>query len=363
MQATEFLQSTVPCLEDGPIAEAARSLVEEARALGDSGPASFARAWTVAQIFARSEQIFRSRRDPVPAFNRMLRETADVLFRLRQAGYLDLQQACSESERAEDGAVEIVTGQHYGGLFAGFSADSYWREASELLRIRLERNDVEVARLRGRSVIDVGCGGGRYACAWRSIGAEPVLGVDISPINVQDASRRASEGGLTNIEFRVGDVLDLDLEDSSFEVVFSNGVLHHTSDWKKGIAELVRILQPGGFGWLYLIESPGGLFWDSIELLRIVMQGENRDRARRSLQALNLPGNRIFYMLDHVMAPINLRLTREEIETALAECGATEILRLRRGADYDRVEQIHRRTPYAETIYGVGENRFVFSKA
>lgn len=363
MLATEYLQSTVPCLESGPIAEAARALVEEARQLGDSSGATMLRAWTVAHVFARSEEIFGSGEDPVPGFNLMLEEATDSLRSLRRSRFLELGAEASPGESSEDGAVEQVTGRHYGQLFSSFSVDSFWREARDLLRLRLERNGLDPARFEGRSAIDVGCGGGRYACAWRALAAKPVLGVDISEINIEDAQRRADEGGLSDIEFRVSDVLDLQLEDSSFDIVFSNGVLHHTSDWKRGVRELVRILRPGGFGWLYLIENPGGLFWDSIELLRMVMQKDSRESARRSLDALNLPGNRIFYMLDHVMAPINLRLTPAEIESALRDAGATAIRRLDRGADFDRVEQIHRGVPYAETIYGVGENRFVFSKA
>lgn len=362
MLATEYLQSTVPCLEEGPIAESAQAFIQEANALGQSRRAGFIRAWTVAHVFARSEAIFASYGDPVPAFNLMLVEAVDAMRLFRNAGYLELGPERSALESVEDGDVEQVTGRHYGGLFAGFSKDSFWREAQELLRVRLERNGLEPARFEGCSAIDVGCGGGRYACAWRALGAEPVHGVDISPTNIQGAAKRAAEGGLDNIEFQISDVLQLDIPDSSYDVVFSNGVLHHTSDWKKGVSELVRILRPGGFGWLYLIENPGGLFWDSIELLRIMMQRENRENARRALEALHLPGNRIFYMLDHVMAPINLRLTAGEIESALDDCGAVDIRRLNRGADFDRVEQIYRGRPHAETIYGVGENRFVFSK-
>jgi SAM-dependent methyltransferase len=146
-------------------------------------------------------------------------------------------------------------------------------------------------------------------------------------------------------------------------VVFSNGILHHTTDWKKGVRELVRVLKPGGFGFLYLIENPGGLFWDLIEILRVILKDEPKEIARAALQTLGLPANRIFYMLDHVLVPINVRLTPQEIESALAESGAVEIRRLERGTDFDRVEQIHRRAAYAAVKYGVGENRYVFSKA
>ena len=67
-------------------------------------------------------------------------------------------------------------------------------------------------------------------------------------------------------------------------------------------------------------------------------------------------------MLDHVMVPINQRLTPDAVASALAQAGASDIRRLTRGTDFDRIEQIYRQTPFATVKYGVGENRFVFSK-
>jgi len=69
------------------------------------------------------------------------------------------------------------------------------------------------------------------------------------------------------VVFEHGNVLALPFATSGFAIVFSNGVLHHTVDWEQGVKELVRVLKPGGLGWLYLIENPGGLFWDIIEVL------------------------------------------------------------------------------------------------
>lgn len=115
-------------------------------------------------------------------------------------------------------------------------------------------------------------------------------------------------------------------------------------------------------GWLYLIEKPGGLFWDVIELLRVIMTGEGREMARAALRLLGIPANRIFYMLDHVMVPINLRLSPAEIEQCLVTVGASRVRRLARGTDFDRIERIYRGEPFATVKYGVGENRYVFSK-
>lgn len=361
MTLTETDYSTAPCLESGPIAQAAQAFVEAAARLGESRSASIIRAWSVAHIFGQTEALFASGEEPISGFNRLLTGTAEIFKGLAGTGFLPGPAGPGADTNGE--SVETITGNHYGNLFKGFSQAAFWEETAKLLRIRLERNAIDLTGLEKKTLLDVGCGGGRYTAAWKSLGAGEAVGVDISAINIADAQRRVSDAGMKGVRYELGDVLQLPYPENSFDIVFSNGVLHHTRDWNKGIAELLRVLKPGGLGWLYLIENPGGLFWDSIEILRAVMRNEQHHTARTALQMVGVPGNRIFYMLDHVMVPINERLTPAQIEKSLASAGATGIRRLTRGSDFDRVEQIYLGAPYAEIKYGVGENRYVFSKA
>jgi ubiquinone/menaquinone biosynthesis C-methylase UbiE len=266
------------------------------------------------------------------------------------------------SSKEIPGRIEEVTGEHYGRLFENFSTASYWDEPARLLKLRLERNGIDLNELPRKRALDAGCGNGRYTVAWKLIGAGQAVGVDISPLNIATARRRVEQSNINGVAFEQGNTLQLPFPDNSFDIVFSNGVLHHTVDWRAGVAECVRTLKTGGLGWLYLIENPGGLFWDVIEVLRVVALGLDRNAAQSALQTLGTPANRIFYMLDHVMVPINVRLKPDEVIACLEESGATEIRRLKRGADFDRIERIHRGEPFAEIKYGVGENRFIFSK-
>jgi len=258
--------------------------------------------------------------------------------------------------------IEDSTGNHYGRLFRDFSKTAFWEEPVKLLNMRLERNGIELPRLLQMDVLDAGCGGGRYTVAWKQLGARSAMGVDISSIGISSAQHRVQDAGMHGISFKQGSVLELPFPEKSFDIVYSNGVLHHTVNWKKGISEIVRVLKPGGMGWLYLIESPGGLFWATIDVLRDLMMDEDREFARLTLKLLGIPDNRIFYMLDHVMVPINIRLMPEEIEKCLVESGATRIRRLTRGTDFDRIEKIYQDEPFAAVKYGVGENRYVFTR-
>lgn len=373
--SAELLESDfqiAPCLRSGPLSEAAASLITASRGLGETAWAQVQKAWCVPFLFNQMEAAASSGEDPAAQINRALEAMAETLRAASRTGFAqakDLHAGAENSDastregEAQSNGVAGVTGEHYGQLFRAFSRTSYWDEPARLLQERLERNGLDAAAWKGRSVLDAGCGGGRYTVAWHLLGAGSATGIDISTTGLADARARVEEAEVRNVNFDQGSVLQLPYDDNAFDVVFSNGVLHHTTDWRAGIAELVRVLAPGGLGWLYLIEEPGGFFWDIIEVLRVVTKDVDRQIARNALSLIGMPKNRIFYMLDHVMVPINVRLTPQEIEACLREAGATDVRRLERGADFDRIEQIYQGRPFARDMYGVGENRHVFSKA
>lgn len=348
-----------PCLTSGPLSRHAQALVDAADAIGTAPAAVESKARLINRLFDGMEGAFAAQSDPLPALLEVIDSATGELERAAVAG----AAVAGGRQARDDGDIAAITGEHYGRLFREFSSMSYFDEPSSLLRARLNRNDIDPARWSRCSVLDAGCGGGRYTVAWRMLGARQVVGVDLSESGIADARRRVAKAHINGVQFGPGDVLALPYDANRFAVVFSNGVLHHTVDWRAGVAELVRVLAPAGLGWLYVIENPGGYFWDVIEILRVVMRNDDREAARRALAADEVAANRIFYMLDHVMVPINIRLTPQEVEDALHQSGAIDVRRLRRGADFDRVEAIHRGDPYARDKYGVGENRYVFSKA
>lgn len=358
----EEIIAIAPCLKEGPLSQTGLNFIETALSMEESNYSTVLKTWATHYLFVSTEAAFKTSADPTPVITKTMDELT-ILF--AAAKHLDAK-FLGAAESLHGGldsieAKEAETGDHYGNLFKAFDDEHYFEEASNLLRTRLSRNGIDLNQVRNWDVLDAGCGGGRYSAAWAKLGAKSVTGLDFSEIGIQTARERTA-GKFPNVKFEMGDALDIPFSDNSFDCSFSNGVLHHTRDWKKGIHEMVRVLKPGGFGWLYLIENPGGYFWDIIEILRVLMAPIDKSLARASLRILGVPTNRIFYILDHIMVPINIRLTEQEIETCLAEAGAKDIRKLRRGTDFDRAEQIYNQAPYAEMKYGVGEQRYVFSK-
>ena len=102
--------------------------------------------------------------------------------------------------------------------------------------------------LKELSVIDIGCGAGMdLLLAAKSVGPRGrAIGVDMTEAMAEKARSSALMAGLRNVEVRIGDAMSLPLEDTSADVVISNGVLNLTPDKSVAYGEAFRILKPGG---------------------------------------------------------------------------------------------------------------------
>jgi ubiquinone/menaquinone biosynthesis C-methylase UbiE len=355
----KWISEMAPNLEGSFYEKEAIRYIEKASVLGTEPVHDLLRIISSFNVYYGKEAIEKSNADPVPLIIKLLDENTEFL-QIASQNFNDLNLS---HPRDEFDTVEHATGEHYGELFSEFDEYHYFEEPYELLLRRFERNNVPVSDFKGKKALDAGCGGGRYTIALKKLGFAEVVGVDISEVGLETCRKRLVEKGIGGVLYKEGNVLELPFGDATFDFVFSNGVLHHTKDMVKGIHELLRVLKPMGQGFLYLIETPGGLYWDVIEILRCVLRKVDFSYARTVFNLLGVPGNRRFFILDHIMAPINIRSTSEQIEGILKDAGSKNIRRLTRGTDFDRIEKIYNKVPYSDIKYGVGENRYFFDKS
>jgi SAM-dependent methyltransferase len=86
----------------------------------------------------------------------------------------------------------------------------------------------------------------------RHFGVREYVGIDHSTASLAVARELATEIGLANATLVEGDLFKIPYDSDSFDIVISQGVLHHTSEPYRGFQELVRICKPGGFVNIYL---------------------------------------------------------------------------------------------------------------
>jgi arsenite methyltransferase len=110
-------------------------------------------------------------------------------------------------------------------------------------------NPVALASLeKGETVLDLGSGAG-FDCflAAQKVGAKgKVIGVDMTPEMLDKARENARKGKYKNVEFRLGEIENLPVADSSVDVIISNCVINLSTDKSRVFAEAFRALKPGG---------------------------------------------------------------------------------------------------------------------
>jgi arsenite methyltransferase len=110
-------------------------------------------------------------------------------------------------------------------------------------------NPTAIAELKkGEVVLDLGSGAG-FDCFLAAIKVGPkgkVIGVDMTEEMIKKAKENTIKYGYKNVEFKLGDIEDLPIEDESVDVVISNCVINLAPDKLKVFKEAYRVLKKGG---------------------------------------------------------------------------------------------------------------------
>jgi arsenite methyltransferase len=122
----------------------------------------------------------------------------------------------------------------------------------------------------GDTVVDLGSGAGNDLFIARAETGEKgkLIGIDMTPEMISRAEQNKLKSGFTNVEFLLGEIEDIPLEDNTADVVISNCVLNLVPDKQKAFSEIYRILKPGGH---FCVSD-------------IVLQGELPEEVQRSAE-------------------------------------------------------------------------------
>lgn len=206
-----------------------------------------------------------------------------------------------------------------GGLLRFVQSDSYarsfgrewnWFTETQLDRPTEQRTEsretftlktgFSPAELRGKTVLDVGCGMGRFAEVAAAHGAR-VVGVDLS-VAVEAAQRNL--GDLPDTAFLQADVFNLPFRPESFDLIYSIGVLHHTPDTRAAFAMLPRLLRPGGRIAIWVYSRERRLRYLSSDVYRRVTTKMDEERLLKLCRAAVPLGSFYRTRLGRYLSPI-----------------------------------------------------------
>ncbi len=184
---------------------------------------------------SRTEEVRRAVRDRYGAIARGERSGCDQESRAAEAG-------CCES-------LSPTPVDWPDNLRAGYTEEDLAAipEGAEL-GLGCGNPNAAAALKTGEVVLDLGSGGG-VDCflAAQRVGAEGhVIGVDMTPDMIERARTNARTVGISNVEFRLGEIEHLPVADATVDVIVSNCVVNLAPDKTAVFREALRVLKPGG---------------------------------------------------------------------------------------------------------------------
>lgn len=102
-------------------------------------------------------------------------------------------------------------------------------------------------RTENLPVLEIGCGRGiGTEIIFERFGAREVHAFDIDPDMVKQARARLCSYPPERLRLFVGDASKIEAYDQSYDAIFDFGIIHHIPNWKAAVAEVARVLRPGG---------------------------------------------------------------------------------------------------------------------
>jgi 2-polyprenyl-3-methyl-5-hydroxy-6-metoxy-1,4-benzoquinol methylase len=124
----------------------------------------------------------------------------------------------------------------------------------------------------GAKLLEVGCGMGTDLLQFARGGAK-VTGVDLTPRSIETSRHHLELYGHSG-EFAIADCERLPFAEESFDVAYSNGVLHHTPDTAAAVREIHRVLRAGGLARVMLYHRGSWAYWSQVVLRYGILRGE-----------------------------------------------------------------------------------------
>lgn len=272
--------------------------------------------------------------------------------------WVDMNRVQTHEHSTAD-AVQKLT-ELYEQAWTVYSRDTF-DHSVQLIIDRLKANGFDEEFFAGKTCYDGGCGTGRFAIAMAKLGAARSVGADIGKESLDFAQDMAKQIDVPNVKFVFEDITDLsNWDDETFDVVVSNGVLHHTIEQERGIQEHFRVLKKGGVFWLYLYGA-GGVYWEVYDAFKIMTSDMTAKEMRQIMLDLNIREGGIYSFLD-MLAQIREYYTPADIERILEGCGEFTMTNMKGTCPEDDTDMLLS-TKYGTDILGPhGEIRLRIDK-
>ena len=332
-----------------------------ADSIPDTRFAAVAKITAMAVLNMRWERVMVDRDFPRDPWEETTQFVADARRTLES---WDAASFIADPERALTEPSDQMEERHHDlfqRLWVNFDETDYEDRIDRYVQ-RLRINGLTGDVLAGRRVIDCGCGHGNFLHACLREGAASGVGVDFGEASIRYATAARDRLGLPaeRLEFRVASVYDIPAADASFDFAIQNGVFHHLDDEDAAYREVHRVLEPGGWFWIYT-DGAGAVshdLWDaSVHVLRAVPA----ELVIETLDFLGVETNKRYHLGDGLNA-VYRHTTYEDFVARLAGYGFGNPRRLTGGLETDFDHDVIAADRWGREKFGSGDIRVLVQK-
>ena len=259
--------------------------------------------------------------------------------------------------------MKIHVSSLFSDVWVELSDEIYFDQTYNFTKTRFTKNNIDpFSFFKNKLVLDAGCGSGKFSTTIAKMGAKKVIGLDIGEKGLEFARNMAKKKEYgRKIKYINGSLLNIPLDDNTIDLVWSNGVVHHTINYEKCISEFKRVLKKNGELFLY-VNGRFGLFEVLQTTLRKLMIEIPNQLTQQFLICAGNNTGRVYWIMDCLYAPYEWK-SKKDLISLLEKHNFRIIKQLKRGIDTDHIEMISNGLPYAALKFGEGQLKFICQKS
>lgn len=239
--------------------------------------------------------------------------------------------------------------------FSNFKSDRIQRYVK-----RIKINKMENI-IKGKNIIDLGCGHGNFLMSCYKFNPKFCLGVDYGSDSIKFARKIAKKLGLSKkkIIFQTSTVYKTGVKSSTFDFAIQNGVFHHLDIENNAYKEAHRILKKNGYFWVYT-DGGGGLRDAIYDMCQKILSRIDKNYVVAQIRSCGLNNSKEYHLSDNMNAEYR-HTTFKKITNFLKKIGFKNFKQLNGGfsTDFDKPFTKDR---YFDEKFGSGDLRILCQK-
>jgi 2-polyprenyl-3-methyl-5-hydroxy-6-metoxy-1,4-benzoquinol methylase len=188
-----------------------------------------------------------------------------------------------------------------------------WKENVD--KYILDELSVKRDQIMNKTVIDVGCGGGRWTFGFDKLGCK------VTAVDVSEGPVKITKEFVPKAEVMISNLFDLPkkIEGRTFDIVWCWGVIHHTDNPKRAFETLLKLMHPQSILHLYIYSFDRGTKVKTLRKILGFFSLTNRERLIKMLIRIGILHGSVHELFDTLSTQINFEISEDEIKKWFSE--------------------------------------------